>query len=61
MDKKQIEERIAELKADYIRLQGDLEKIESLGRNVAPTERQLAAIEAELRELRKKISRIITH
>jgi len=56
MTKTEIEYRITELKADYVRLQGDLEKIESLGRNVAPTEKLLANIEAELKELRKQLA-----
>ncbi|WP_193432252.1 SE1832 family protein [Caenibacillus caldisaponilyticus] len=55
MTRKEIEERIAELKADYARLQGDMERLESLGRNVAPTARLLKAIEEELADLRKKL------
>ena len=33
MNKKQIENEIAELKMEYINLQGDIEKLESVGQN----------------------------
>jgi hypothetical protein len=44
--------RIAELKLDYIRIQEDMEKMESTGRNIDHAERQLQAIEDELKQLR---------
>lgn len=53
MDKKQIEREIAELKMDYINLQGDIEKLESVGqsRQVAKAEERLGAMEKRLSEL----------
>lgn len=53
MDKRKIEQEIAELKMDYINLQGDIEKLESVGqgRQVAKAEERLAAMEQRLSEL----------
>lgn len=53
--KKDIEQRIAELKMDYIRIQNDIEKLESTGHDTTNAEKRLIAIENELRELRKKL------
>ncbi len=56
MDKRQVENEIAELKMDYINLQGDIEKLESTGNNsfVRKAETRLAAMEEELVVLNKK-------
>lgn len=55
MDKRQVENAIAELKMDYIHLQGDIEKLESTGNNsyVQKAEARLAALEEKLAELNK--------
>lgn len=53
--KKEIEQRIAELKMDYIRIQNDIEKLESVGHATASAEKRLMAIEKELSELRKQL------
>ena len=58
MDKKQIEYQISELKAEYIRLQNDLEKLESVGGNVGPLERQITEIENELKTLNQKLREV---
>jgi len=49
--------KMDELKSDYIRIQGDMEKLESLGKhsNVAYSEKLLEEIEAELKRLREKL------
>lgn len=57
MNKKEIEERMLELKMDYARIQGDIEKLESTGKTVRPLERHLQAIEEELRELRQQFTK----
>lgn len=56
MDKRQVENAIAELKIDYINLQGDIEKLESTGNRgfVRKAETRLAALEEKLAELNKK-------
>ena len=58
MDKKQIEREIAELKMEYVNLQGDIEKLESVGQNkfVAKSEVRLGAMEEQLAMLNKKLA-----
>ncbi|WP_210470546.1 SE1832 family protein [Sporosarcina sp. 6E9] len=58
MDKKQIEREIAELKMEYVNLQGDIEKLESVGQNrfVAKSEVRLGAMEEKLAMLNKKLA-----
>lgn len=58
MDKKQIEREVAELKMDYINLQGDIEKFESVGQNrqVAKAEERLGNMEKRLAELNQKLA-----
>ena len=55
MNKKDIEYKILDLKADYVRLQQDLEKLEYVKGILHPLEKQLAGIEEELRELNKQL------
>lgn len=58
MNKRQIENEIAELKMDYINLQGDIEKLESTGNNsfVKKAELRLASLEDRLAELNKQLA-----
>lgn len=58
MDKKQLEREIAELKMEYVNLQGDIEKLESVGQNrfVAKSEIRLGAMEEKLAELNKQLA-----
>lgn len=58
MNKRQIEAAIAEVKMDYINLQGDIEKLESTGNelSVKQAESRLAAMEERLAELNKQLS-----
>jgi hypothetical protein len=58
LDKKQIEREIAELKMEYVNLQGDIEKLESVGQNrfVAKSEVRLGAMEEKLAMLNKKLA-----
>lgn len=58
MNKKEIEYKILELKDDYVRLQNDLEKRESVSGDISPLERQLVDIEKELSILNKKLLEI---
>ncbi|WP_010531521.1 SE1832 family protein [Lentibacillus jeotgali] len=55
MTKSQIEAEMAELKSDYIRIQGDVEKATSFGVNTSAGERKLIEIEERLAELNKKM------
>lgn len=58
MEKRQVEAAIAELKMDYINLQGDIEKLESTGNNsfVKKAEVRLATMEEKLAELNKQLA-----
>lgn len=51
-----LKEKLAELKYDYVRLQGDLEKRESVNQKVDPLLRQLEDIEKEIASVRSEIS-----
>ncbi|MCA1041306.1 hypothetical protein LCM00_17460 [Bacillus infantis] len=57
MKKAEIEYKIKDLKLDYVRLQNDLEKMESVGGNLSPLEKQIQAIEAELKSLYKELEK----
>lgn len=58
MDRKQLEYTIAELKMDYVRLQGDIEKLESTGHAdmVEKAEQRLANMEETLAQLNKQLA-----
>lgn len=60
MNKKDLEAKLAELKSDYVRIQSDLEKVVFVGgRQESPEqelirlEKEIADINAQLRELNK--------
>lgn len=59
MERKQIEKEIAELKMDYINLQGDIEKMESAGlnRRVTQSEERLGKMETRLSELNELLAK----
>ncbi|UOQ95178.1 hypothetical protein MUO14_09750 [Halobacillus shinanisalinarum] len=56
MTKKEIENEIAALKSDYVRIQGDLDKLEAAGANVQNAENQLARMEEQLKDLNHKLA-----
>lgn len=51
MNRKQLEEKIAEVKSDYVRIQSDMDKLEYVQGRVSSAEKQLIRLEAELKEL----------
>lgn len=53
MNKSEIEYKLVELKDEYLQLQHNLEKLESVNGNLHPLEERLAAIEVELSSLNK--------
>jgi hypothetical protein len=55
MNKSQIEYKIRELKMDYMRVQGDIEKLESTGHGTSKAEEMLVAMEKELKELNEQL------
>ncbi|MBM7664658.1 ribosomal protein L29 [Solibacillus kalamii] len=58
LTKDQLQQQIAELKNDYINLQGDMEKLESLGHadSVKQALARLENMEARLAELNKQLA-----
>jgi uncharacterized coiled-coil DUF342 family protein len=56
--KEELEYKVNEVKLDYIRIQGDLEKLESFGRNTDIQQRKLDELETELSDLRKQLEAI---
>ncbi|PID15222.1 hypothetical protein CSV63_08620 [Sporosarcina sp. P34] len=58
MTKDQLEQQIAELKMDYISLQGDMEKLESTGhvKMIENAELRLAKMEERLADLNKQLA-----
>ncbi|QQZ09284.1 SE1832 family protein [Heyndrickxia vini] len=58
MNRKEIEYKIQDLKADYVRLQHDLEKLEFVKGNLSPLELQLEGIEKELKSLNEQLAKL---
>lgn len=56
MTKKEVEDRITTVKSDYVRIQGDLEKVDSIGGNTLKIEKQLEDLECELAELNDQLA-----
>jgi septal ring factor EnvC (AmiA/AmiB activator) len=50
-----LEYKLQELKHDYVRVQGDLEKVESTGHNTDKLEAQLHSIEDEIAQVKAAI------
>lgn len=55
MKKKEIEARLVELKADYARIMGDMDKVEAVGQRTNIEENQLAQLEKEIADLNKQL------
>ena len=51
-----LESKLTELKYDYVRLQNDLDKRESLNQNIDPLLNQLEEIENEIADVRAKMN-----
>ncbi|GGH83760.1 hypothetical protein JOD43_000843 [Pullulanibacillus pueri] len=58
MTKKEIEDLLIDLKSDYVRVQGDLEKMEATVGNSASAEKELVRIEEEMKKLRAQLSQM---
>lgn len=48
MSKLEIQQKMEELKMEYIKIQGDIEKLESTGHSIEKLEEKLSFIEEEL-------------
>ncbi len=58
MSKKELEEKLLELKSDYIRIQGDMDKLEFVGGRVSAAEEQLIRLEKEIAEVNKELEKL---
>lgn len=58
MNKKELEAKLLELKSDYIRIQGDMDKLEFVGGRVSSAEEQLIRLEKEIAEVNKEIEKL---
>lgn len=55
MNTKALEDKLRVLKMDYVRIQGDVEKIESVGGNSGPAVKEMERIEKEIQEIKTKL------
>lgn len=56
--RKKLEDKLAELKSDYIRLQQDLEKVIFVGGRASSTEEQLERLEKEIAEVNEELENL---
>lgn len=56
MDKQDLNQKIEELKMEYIKIQGDIEKLESTGHSIDKLEAKLSEIEKDLTTYRTKLA-----
>lgn len=55
MNKKELETKLEHLKSDYIRIQGDMDKLEFVGEQTSSAEEQLIRLEKEIAEVRRAL------
>src|SRR5690625_1030082 len=58
MNKEQLEAKLLELKSDYIRIQGDMDKLEAVEGRVSSAEEQLIRLEKEIAEVNKQLEEL---
>lgn len=58
MKEKEIESRLIELKADYARIMGDMDKVEAVGQRTNIEEKQLAQLEKEIADLNRQLDNL---
>ncbi|AUJ24942.1 hypothetical protein CAI16_05675 [Virgibacillus dokdonensis] len=55
MNEKQLQDKLDELKSDYVRIQGDLDKLEYVRGRVSSAEEQLIRLEGEIAEIHRQL------
>lgn len=55
LNKSELEKQLLELKSDYIRIQGDMDKLEFVKGRVSSAEEQLIRLEKEIAEVNKRL------
>ncbi|ASN03994.1 SE1832 family protein [Virgibacillus necropolis] len=58
MKAKEIKAKLIELKADYARIMGDMDKVEAVGQRTTIEENQLALLEKEISDLNKQLEEL---
>ncbi|WP_010097640.1 SE1832 family protein [Ornithinibacillus scapharcae] len=58
MTKKDLENKLAELKSDYVRIQSDLDKLVYVKGRASSAQEQLARLEDEIAEVYKKLEEL---
>jgi len=58
MEREELEAKLNELKSDYTRIQGDLDKLEYIKGKTNSNERQLAKLEDEIAEVNRKLDEL---
>lgn len=58
MDRKQLEAKLDELKSDYVRIQGDLDKLVYVKGRASSAEAQLVRLEKEIAEVYRKLDEL---
>ena len=53
--KEALEAKLTELKSDYVRIQGDMDKLEYVQGRVSSAEEQLIRLEGEIAEVNRKL------
>ncbi|MCM3159988.1 SE1832 family protein [Metabacillus litoralis] len=59
MSSQDIQQKIEELKMEYIRVQGDIEKLEATGHSIEKLESKLLELEEELSKYRSQLKKIV--
>lgn len=55
MTKEELQNKLDELKSDYVRIQEDMDKLSFVGGRVSSAEEQLIRLEGEIADLYKKL------
>lgn len=58
MSKQKLLAKLDELKSDYVRIQGDMDKLEYVGGRVSSAEEQLIRLEGEIAEVNKQLDEL---
>ncbi|GAB3789188.1 SE1832 family protein [Virgibacillus kimchii] len=58
MTKKELEQKLDELKSDYTRIQGDMDKLEYVRGRVSSAEQQLIRLEREISEVNRQLEQM---
>lgn len=58
LNEKTLKEKLAELKSDYVRIQGDMDKLEFVGGRISSAEEQLVRLEEEIAEINKRLREV---